>query len=71
MSKAPHPICYVVTTNVMIMIIVTVVTFTRRMRITIRRASAGLGLDNVKAASRTLDCLPSEVSSGIDQCRTN
>ena len=71
MSKAPHPMCYFVTTSVMIMITVTVVTFTRRMRIMIRRASAGLGLDNVKAASRTLDCLPSEVSGGIDRCRTN
>ena len=64
MSKAPHSIFYVVTTSVMIMI-------TRRMRIMIRRASAGLGLDNVKAMSRTLDCLPSEVSGGIDGCRTN
>ena len=71
MSKAPHPIYYFVTTNVMIMITVTVVSFTRRMRIMIRRASAGLGLDNVKAASRTLDCLPSEVSGGIPGCRTN
>ena len=37
----------------------------------IRRASAGLGLDNVKVASRTLDCLPKVVSGGIDICRTN
>ena len=36
------------------------------MRIMIRRASARLGLDNVKAASRTLDCLPSVVSSDIE-----
>lgn len=32
----------------------------------IRRASARLGLDNVKAASRTLGCLPSAVSNDIE-----
>ena len=32
----------------------------------IRRASARLGLDDVKAALLTLDCLPSVVSSDIE-----
>ena len=41
------------------------------VRVFIRWASARVGLDDIKASTRALDCLPKVVSGGIDGCQTN